>query len=105
MEEMKNNDTWDLVPLFEGWKHVGCKWVLKKKIGSDGGIEKYKAWLVVKGYTHVEGVDYSEIFSPVEKMTSIRFLLSISIAYDLEVEKMDVKTTTLHGDLEDIYMT
>ena len=38
-------------------------------------------------------------------MTSIRFLLSIAAAFDLEVEQMDVKTTFLHGDLnEEIYM-
>ena len=38
-------------------------------------------------------------------MTSIRFLLSLSVAFDLEVEQMDVKTMFLHGDLdEEIYM-
>lgn len=90
----------------EGQKPVGCKWVFKKKIGSDGSIEKYKARLVAKGYSQVEGVDYGEIFSPVAKMMSIRFLLSIATAYDLEVEQMDVKTAFLHGGLEeDIYMT
>ena len=75
-------------------------------MGSDGSIEKYKACLVAKGYSQVEGVDYGEIFSPLAKMTSIRFLLSIAVAYDLEIEQMDVKTTFLHGDLEEeIYMT
>ena len=75
-------------------------------MGSDGSIEKYKARLVAKGYSQVEGVDYGEIFSPVTKMTSIRFLLSIAVAYDLEIEKMDVKTAFLHGDLEEeIYMS
>lgn len=62
--------------------------------------------MVAKGYSQVEGVDYGEIFSFVVKMKSIRFFLSIVAAYDLEVEKMDVKTNFLHGDLEeDIYMT
>ena len=38
-------------------------------------------------------------------MTSIIFLLSLAATFDLEVEKMDVKTTFLHGDLnEEIYM-
>ena len=38
-------------------------------------------------------------------MTSIRFLLSLAAAFDLEVEQMDVKTMFLHGDLnEEIYM-
>ena len=38
-------------------------------------------------------------------MTSIRTVLSIATSMDLEVEQLDVKTTFLHGDLEeDIYM-
>ena len=33
------------------------------------------------------------------------FLLSLATTFDLEVEKMDVKATFLHGDLdEEIYM-
>ena len=101
METLKRNQTWDLVPLPEGRKPVGCKWVFKRKMSSDGSIEKYKAHLVAKGYSQVQGVDYGEIFSPIAKMTSIRFFLSIAVAYDLEIEKMDVKTAFLHGDLEE----
>ena len=38
-------------------------------------------------------------------MTSIRFLLSLAATFDLDVEQMDVKTTFLHGDLdEEMYM-
>lgn len=101
MAALKKNDTWDLVLLPEGRKPIGCKWVFKREIGSDGRIEKYKACLVAKGYSQVEGVDYGEIFSLVAKMTSIHFLLSIVVAYDLEVKQMDVKTAFLHGDLEE----
>ena len=38
-------------------------------------------------------------------MTSIRIVLSIMVSMDLEVGQLDVKTTFLHGDLEEeIYM-
>ena len=38
-------------------------------------------------------------------MTSIRMVLSITTSMNLEIEQLDVKTTFLHGDLEeDIYM-
>ena len=68
-------------------------------------MDKYKARLVVKGYSQVEGIDFGEIFSPVAKLTSIRFLLSIDATFDLEVEKMDVKETFLHGyEEEEVYM-
>ena len=47
-------------------------------------MEKYKAQLVAKGYSQVEGIEFGEIFSLVAKLTSIRFLLSIADAFDLE---------------------
>jgi hypothetical protein len=44
-------------------------------------------------------------FSLVSKLTSIRFILSVSTTFEFEVEPMDVKKTFLHGDLEEeIYM-
>ena len=50
-------------------------------------------------------IDFGDIFSPVAKVASIRLLLSIATSFDFEVEKRDVKTTFLHGDLEEeIYM-
>ena len=86
MTSLKRNDTWDLVPYPEGKKLVGCKWVFKRKMGSNGSIEKYKAHLVAKGYSPIEGVDYGDFFSLVAKMTSIIFFLSIVAAYDLWIE-------------------
>ena len=86
-------------------KLVGSKWVFKKKLNATGNVEKYKARLVVKGYSQVEGIDFGEIFSTVAKLTSIRVILYLTTTFDLEVEKMNVKTMFLHGDLdEEIYM-
>ena len=80
--------------------------MIKKKFYLDGSVERYKARLVVKRYSHVEGIDYSEIFPSVAKLTSIRFLLSLVASYDLTIKQMDVKTTFLHCDLEEeIYMS
>jgi hypothetical protein len=68
-------------------------------------VEKYKARLVEKGYSQVEGIYFGESFSLVAKLTSIIFMLFFVVAFDFEVEHMDVKTTFLHGDLEEeIYM-
>ena len=68
-------------------------------------MEKYKARLVAKCYSQVPGIYFGDIFSPVAKVTSIRLLLSVVVAFDFEIEQMDVKTTFLHGDLEEeIYM-
>ena len=101
MEALDKNKAWDLVELPDGRKPIGSKWVFKKKLNAAGKVEKYKARLVAKGYSQVEGIDFHEIFSPIAKMTSIRFLLSLATTFDLEVEHMDVKTVFLHGDLNE----
>ena len=61
--------------------------------------------MVAKGYSQREKIDFSKVFSPIIRHTSIRMLLSIAAAQDLELEQMDVKTACLHGQLdENIYM-
>ncbi|KAE8686551.1 cytochrome P450 71A9-like [Hibiscus syriacus] len=106
MESLNHNRTWELVPLPEGKKPIGCKWVYKKKpVVTEKEGEKFKARLVAKGFSQQKGVDYDEIFSPVVRHTSIRAVLALVASWDLHLEQMDVKTAFLHGDLEEqIYM-
>ena len=105
MDSLTKNNTWDLVELPEGRSVVGCKWVFKLKRKVDGSIERYKVRLVAKGYSQGEGIDFHEIFSPVVKLVSIRTMLALTALLDLELEQLDVKTTFLHGDLdEEIYI-
>jgi hypothetical protein len=85
---------------------VGCKWVFKKKLKSDGTIDKYKTRLVAKGYIQKEGEDLFDTYSHVARLTTIRILLSLGTSHGLLIHQMDVKTTFLNGELEDkIYMT
>ena len=100
------NDTWDLVPPPEGKNIVGSRWILKVKRDEDGGVDRFKARLVAQGYSQVKGVDYDEVFSPVARYTSVRSLLALANAHDLEIHQMDVKTAFLNGSLDcDIYMS
>jgi len=104
IESLRKNKTWVLTRLPDGKKALQNKWVYRVKDEPDGS-KRYKARLVVKGFLQKEGVDYTEVFSPVVKLTTIRTVLSIVAAEDLHLEQMDVKTAFLHGDLEeDIYM-
>jgi hypothetical protein len=99
------NDTWDLVPIPKGRKLVRCKWVYRTKYASDGSAERQKDQLVAKGFSQVEGIDYNETFSPVAKMNSIYLVLSLAASHKWEVHQMDVKSSFLHGYLqEEIYM-
>jgi len=52
-----------------------------------------------------EGIDLHDIFIIIVKLVSIRVVLALVALLDLELEKIDVKTTFLHEHLdEDIYM-
>ena len=106
MEFLKKNRTWQLVYLPEGARPIGSKWIFtRKEILSKQDRVRYKARFIAKGYSQRKGIDYSEIFSPVVRHTSIRVLLSIVAAQDLELEQMDVKMVFLHEHLEEsIYM-
>ena len=95
------NDTWDLVPLPKGRKLVRCRWVYKKNFGPDGKVDKHKSCLVAKGFSKVEGIDYTKTFSPVAKMNSIHLVLSLATSFKWEFHQMDVKYSFLHGDLHE----
>ena len=59
-----------------------------------------------EGRQQEHGVDYDEIYSHVVKMTTLRLLLGVVVTEELELEQLDVKTTFLHRDLNEvIYMS
>ena len=104
MRSLEKNDTWVLTELPAGKRALLNKWVFRIKIEPDGK-RRFKARLVVKGYSQKKGIDYAEIFSHVVKLISIRILLSIVASENLHLKQMDVKTSFLHGDLDkEIYM-
>jgi hypothetical protein len=104
MKSLISNNTWELAELPVGKKALHNKWVYRVK-EEHNGSKRHKARLVVKGFQQKEGIDYTDIFSPVVKLNTIRSVLSIVAAEGLHLEQLDVKTAFLHGDLdEEIYM-
>ena len=83
MNSLDKNKTYDLVELSKGKKVLRNKWVFKLKKDCDK-LVKYKTRLVVKGFSHKQGIDFDEIFSPVVKMSSIRVFLGLVASLDLE---------------------
>ena len=52
--------------------------VIVLSLGFNFHTLKYKAILVAKGYSQVQGINYNETFSPVAKMDSIGLALAIA---------------------------
>lgn len=104
-QSLMENNTWEITTLPPGKRPIPCKWVFKTKTNENGAIVKYKARLVVKGCSQKPGIDYTEVYSPVVRYASLRYLFALAVKHDLDICQMDAVSAFLQGDIEEeIYM-
>lgn len=96
-----DNETWQLEDLPADRRAITSKWVYKIKYGPNNTIARYRARLVARGFTRRAGIDYTETFSPVVRMESIRMLLVVANQLKLKMLQIDVKTAFLNRTLEE----
>ncbi|GJR23246.1 uncharacterized mitochondrial protein-like protein [Tanacetum coccineum] len=64
--QFKLQEVWTLVDLPNGKMAIGSKWVFRNKKDENEIVIRNKARLVAQGYTQEEGIDYDEVFAPVD---------------------------------------
>ena len=99
MESLKKNQVYTVTKLPEGKKAIGSRWVYSIKDNPNGELI-HKARFVAKGYSQVQGSDYSDTFSPTAKMSTVRMIMQISAENKLMVHHLDVKTAYLNAPID-----
>ncbi|SGY38977.1 BQ5605_C003g02116 [Microbotryum silenes-dioicae] len=83
----------------------GVRWIYTRKEDAQGDITKYKARLVVQGYSQTYGIDFIDNFAPVASLSTILFLIAIAAAQGLVLEQFDYDSAFLNGTMtEDVYI-
>ena len=106
MESLHKNETHDLVKLPSGINLVGRKWVFKKKMNVAGQVEKFKARLVVKGYSQVEEVVQTKNYPDTMRfeLRNEEYDSDESNEYEEEVEQLTTVIRRLERERKPIKM-
>ena len=71
-----------------------------KKLNENGGVVRYKARFVARGFSQIAGEDYDQTFAPVVKIESLTLLLCLAAFKNLITRQVDVTTAFLYGTIE-----
>lgn len=83
---------------------MNSKWVFRVLRDQKGKSLRYKARRCARGFSQIEGLNYTETFSVII-YDSLRIFLALRTQLDLEITQFDVETAFLYADLkEDITM-
>lgn len=99
------NHTWTVQALPHRKKTIGYRWISNIQFNIDGSLEKHKARLAANGYTQQHDLDFIDTLCPIAKLTLLKVILSIVVAYTWKLAQLDINNAFLNGDLlEEIYM-
>jgi hypothetical protein len=104
---LKKAQTWCTIPRSPSKNIVGTKWVFCIKCNANRSINKYKAHLIACSFTQIHSVNFFYTYSPIARLSSIRFILAIAACYDWDIKSFDFIRAYLNRELDDnkeIYM-
>jgi hypothetical protein len=100
-----DNGRWKLVDLPPERMVVNNMWIYKAKSDTMGDVLRFTACFVAKGCSQRASLDYTETFSPVIRMASLRLFLAFAAAHDLEFCQLGIDTAFPYAPIkEDVYI-
>ena len=104
MASLKENNSYEEVPLPAGANLIGSRWVYAVKLELDGQ-EHHKARFVAKGFSQIAEEDYLDTFAPTARKTTVRMVIQEAVNQDMVTHQMDFNTAFLNADLDvDIFI-
>ena len=100
-DQLVDAKTWELVPRSEARNVISGKWVFKIKKNKDGSIDRYKARWVARGFSQKHDIDYTEVFAPVIRYSSVRLLLNLANAQNLDCYGLDISNAFARADVDE----
>ena len=90
---------WSRSDLLPDDRVFTSKYVYKiKRAASTGEAYRFKARMIVRGFEMEKGVDFVDNFSPTPGLSVARLMMSIAIANDMELHKVDIEQAFLQAD-------
>lgn len=83
LNSLSGSNAFSAVPILEQRRIFTGRWLFALQRNSKRNLIHYKARLVGKGFSQVRGVDFGDVFSPVVRVETMRFLLSYLAVNDL----------------------
>jgi len=80
-------------------KAIPMKLSLQRKLNPVAQTVRYKGSFVAHGFRQVEGLDFTDTFAPVARLSSVRVVLSIAAAKGFAVRQIDMVTAFLGSEL------
>jgi hypothetical protein len=101
IKELEGRETWEKVP-WEPWMNVlGSTWSYRIKRDEHGNVIRYKGRFCVQGFSQKYGVDFHETHAGVARHESIRAILALGAALDLEIHNMDVTNAYCQAEVKE----
>lgn len=98
LNAFEKNNTW-IWCIYPKNELCGHNFPFIVKANPDGFVARLKARIVAKGYAQTYGVNYSDTFSRIAKLTFVHFFISLPALVNFPSHQLNINKAFLHGDL------